>query len=191
MKKLVFVFLIGLLSASFQGVAQEVEKPVNVKFLIDAGLEYGGDKIATITFTTGDDQKMLAGQGGSISVGADFKFSAVKFLMVRTSLGIKYSTTAAENANIYLSRMPFHLVPSVKFNNIRFGVGIAKHLNVKFHGDNLLPDVSYSSTLGPRFEIGYKGIALTYTAIKYKHDILGIYNAGSFGVSFSLTLPNK
>jgi len=192
MKKIIFLSLIGLLSASFHAVAQEGGKPLSVKFLVDAGIEYGGDELLNVIFTTGDDQSVKAGQGGFLAVGADFQFANIDFLMLRTSLGIKYNTTAAENANIYLTRLPFNLIPYIKLkNDIRIGIGITKHLNVGLKGDGFFPDVDFTSNIGPRFELGYKWAAITYTSINYKFGNNVSYAANSLGASISFTFPNK
>ncbi len=111
-----FLFLVLFLPAT-KVFAQQPEKPVTAKFLVEAGIEYGGDEILQVFFTNGEDQTMRAGQGGYIAVGGDFQFSNVKQLMLRTSIGIKYNTTAADNANIRLTRFPVHLTPFWKINN--------------------------------------------------------------------------
>lgn len=54
---------------------------------------------------------MRAGQGGYIAVSGQLEFAQVKNLLLRGSIGFKYNTTAAENANIRLTRMPITLMP--------------------------------------------------------------------------------
>lgn len=189
--------IISLLSllmflASTQVFSQQAEKSQNAKFLVEAGIEYGGDEILQVFFTNGEDQTMRAGQGGFIAVGGEFQFSKIKQLMVRTSIGIKYNTTAADNANIRLTRFPVHLTPFWKINNdFRLGVGITTHLSPKLKGDGFVEDVDFTSNTGARFEFGYKWIALTYTAINYKDEAGKTIAAGSIGASLSFTFPNK
>jgi len=192
MKKLLFVLGLGLILTSVKVSAQQTEKPVTAKFLIEGGIEYGGDEILQIFFTNGEDQTMRAGQGGYIAVGGELQFSSVKQLMLRASIGIKYNTTAADNANIRLTRFPVHLTPFWKINDdFRLGVGITTHLNPNLKGDGFVPDVAFTSTMGPRFEFGYKWIALTYTSISYEDESGESVSANSIGASISLTFPNK
>ncbi len=192
MKKLLFVLLLGLILTSVQVSAQQTEKPVIAKFLIEGGIEYGGDEILKVFFTNGEDQTMRAGQGGYVAFGGEFQFSKVKGLMLRTTIGIKYNTTAADNANIRLTRYPIQLTPFWKINDdFRLGVGITSHLNPKLKGDGFVPDVAYTSTIGPRFEFGYKWIALTYTAISYEDETGESFSASSIGASVSFTFPGK
>ena len=192
MKRIIFVLHLGLFLTTIQVFAQQSEQPLSAKFLIEGGIEYGGDEILQIFFTNGEDQTMRAGQGGYIAVGGELQFTSVKQLMLRASIGIKYNTTAADNANIRLTRFPVHLTPFWKINDdFRLGVGITTHLNPTLKGDGFVPDVTFTSTMGPRFEFGYKWIALTYTAISYEDESGESFSASSIGASISLTFPNK
>lgn len=192
MRKLLFVIGFGFLFISIEVAAQQIEKPVITKFLVEGGIEYGGDEILEVFFTNGEDQTMLAGQGGYIAVGGELQFAKVKQLMLRATIGIKYNTTAADNANIRLTRLPVHLTPFWRINDdFRLGVGVTTHMNAKLKGDGFVSDVNFTSSVGPRFEFGYKRIALTYTAINYEDEVGQSFSASSIGASVSFTFPNK
>lgn len=192
MKRIIFVLHLCLLLPAIQVFAQQSERPLTANFLIEGGIEYGGDEILQIFFTNGEDQTMRAGQGGCIAVGGELQFSSVKQLMLRATIGLKYNTTAADNANIRLTRFPVQLTPFWKINDdFRLGVGVTTHLNPSLKGDGFFPDVAFNSTIGPRFEFGYKWIALTYTAISYEDESGESFSASSIGASVSLTFPNK
>ncbi len=192
MKKLALVFVASLFLTSLSVLAQQSEKPLMAKFLAEGGIEYGGDELLTVFFTNGGDQTMLAGQGGYLALGGDFQFKKIKSLMLRATIGFKYNTTAASNANIRLTRLPINIIPYWKINkDFRIGIGITTHQIVKLNGDGFIADVDFTSSLGPRFELGYKWVALTYTAIKYKADTNESFSASSLGVSLSFTFPTK
>jgi hypothetical protein len=192
MNKLIFTLQLGFLLISFNAFSQQSTSPIIAKFVIEGGIEYGGDEILKVTFTNGEDQTMRAGQGGYIAVGGQFEFSEVEKLMIRTTIGFKYNTTAADDANIRLTRIPLTLIPYWKINeDFRFGVGITSHQSVKFKGDGFAPDVDFKSSLGPRVEFGYKWIALTYTAVNYKTPAEESFSASSVGLSVSFAFPNK
>ena len=192
MKKLIFFILLSLMFISKSAFSQQSDKPLTAKFLIEGGIEYGGDEILKVFFTNGGDQTMKAGQGGYLAIGGQIGFSKVKNLLLRTSIGIKYNTTAADNANIRLTRMPFVVIPywTIK-NDFRLGIGLTSHLNAKLKGDGFISDVDFTSSIGPRFEFGYKWIALTYTALTYKAKTNEEFSASSLGLSVSFTIPNK
>lgn len=192
MKKITSIIILVLSLTTIQAFAQQSDQNLTAKFLLEGGIEYGGDEILQVFFTNGEDQTMRAGQGGYISVGGQLQFSNVKQLMLRASIGIKYNTTAANNANIRLTRLPLNLTPFWKINaDFRLGVGVTTHLNPILYGDDYFPDVTFTSKVGPRIEFGYKLIALTYTAISYEHESGESVSAGSIGASISFTLPNK
>ncbi len=106
MKRIMFLVSLGLFFTTTQLFAQEADKPVTAKFLIEVRVEYGGDEILQVFFTNGEDQTMRAGQGGFIALGGELQFANVRQLMLGASLGFKFNTTAADNANIRLTRLP-------------------------------------------------------------------------------------
>lgn len=172
--------------------SQESNKASAAKFLIEGGIEFDGDEILKVFFTNGEDQTMRAGQGGYLSLGGQFQIAKVKPLMLRAAIGLKYNTTAAENANIRFTRVPITLIPFWNINeDIRLGIGISSHQNVKLKGDGFVPDVDFRSNIGTRVEFGYKWIALAYTAINYTDELNKSVSANSVGMSVSFTFPNK
>lgn len=172
--------------------SQEIKNPLIAKFLIEGGGEFGGDEILTVFFTDGGDQKMRAGQGGFLGLGGQFEFQETKNFMLRASIGIKYTTTAADNANIRLTRFPINLMPYwIIKEDFRLGVGITSHQNVRFKGDGFVEDINFKGTLGTRFEVGYKWVAVTYTILDYKSEMVEKISANSVGLSLSHVFPNK
>lgn len=189
MKKIIFLKHLVFLFGTNLPFSQQIDKPIIANFLLEGGVEYGGDEILKVFFTNGNDQTMKAGQGGIIAIGGQFEFAKVRNLMLRTTLGIKYNTTAADNANIRFTRLPITVIPYLKIkNDYRLGIGITTHQRVKFKGDGFFPDETFKSTTGARFEFGYKWVALTYTSINYKLNNETI-SAGSLGVSATYILP--
>ena len=185
-----FFTLILLVGFSFSAFSQEEVSSVEAHFLIEGGIEFGGDDILEVFFTNGESQTITAGQGGYISVGGQLDFSSIDFLMLRGSVGIKYVTTAADNANIRLTRIPINLTAFWKItDDIRLGVGGISYQGIKLNGDGFLPDTQYTSPLGAKIEFGYKWAALTYTMASYEDPDNQIFSANSIGFSFSFLLP--
>lgn len=192
MNRIIFALLFSLILVSTNVFSQEAEKPVIAKFLIEGGVEFGGDEILKVFFTNGGDQSVRAGQGGFLAAGGQLEFMKVKNLLVRASIGIKYNTTAAENANIRLTRVPINLIPYWKIkNDFRVGIGVTTHQNVRFRGDGFVSDIDFTSSMGPRIELGYKWIALTYTGLTYTAETKEELSASSIGLSISFVFPNK
>ncbi|MCC5938499.1 MAG: hypothetical protein JJU34_14565 [Lunatimonas sp.] len=170
--------------------SQQAEKPVSVKLLIEGGFEFGGDEILQVFFTNGGDQTLRAGQGINLGIGGEMQFANFRHLIIRSAIGLKWTPTAADDANVMFLRFPVHLTPFWKINeDFRFGVGITTHLNPKLRGDGFFPDVAYTSSTNPRFEFGYKWFALTYTPMTYQNRQGESFSGNSIGISFSGTLP--
>lgn len=192
MRTLSIYLTLSLLLFTLLANAQTTESPVIAKVLLEGGIEFGGDEILEVIFTNGGEQTIQAGQGGFIAVGGQFQFPKVKPLMIRTSIGIKYVTTAADNANIRLTRWPIYVSGYwLVTDDIRVGVGAITQQAVRFKGDGFVPDLDLSSNIGPRFELGYKWIALTYSALNYLTEADESVNASSIGIALSFALPTN
>jgi hypothetical protein len=166
--KTFYLLVFSLLTASLSAQSNN-----NKTFypLIEGSLHYGGDELATITFTNGDDQSMRAGQGGALAVGFEFRNKKDQHLRIRSTIGIKYNTTAADNANIRFTRFPLTVMSMYQLDSgFRVGGGVSYHLAAQFKGDDVLPDFTLNSGLGRRIEIGYKWVALVADFMNYTLD---------------------
>jgi hypothetical protein len=157
-------------------------------FTFEADLEYGGDDLATVNFTDGSSQHVKAGQGVTLALGGHYRASEASPYSVRATVGYKFVTTAAENADIGVERTVFevvgnHLWPS----GFWLGGGLTHHSGVRFKGDGFGPDVDFDDATGLTAEFGWKWIALSYTKIDYKDEFGGKWDGSSLG----LTLTSK
>jgi len=160
-----------------------------IRALIDFTAEFGGDPVATVYFTNGEDQSVKAGQGLSLGLGGELTIPAVKKLKVRGWVSYKYQTTMADNADITLTSVPINLTANwMMTNGIRFGAGLALHNAVKFGAGGLGDDIKFNNASGPLFEVGWKWIGLRYTLMEYV-DGADIYDANAIGVSLSFAFP--
>ncbi|WP_020568498.1 hypothetical protein [Neolewinella persica] len=191
MKSIAFFLLtVCLFFTGFQLQAQETGSNKPVRLVVAGALELGGDEIAEVFFIDGGSQMVRAGQGGSLFVGAQFQLPSVDKFFVRTAVGYKYVTTAADNINIRLTRIPFHFTGHFRItDDVHVGGGIALHRNIKFKVDDSDEGLITPTASGPRFEAGWKGLALTYTLMNYQGNSGETYNAGSLGLSFTALLP--
>jgi hypothetical protein len=157
-------------------------------FALDLGFEFGGDDFLEVLFTNGETQKLRAGQGGTLAIGGILRPSATSPLSVRGTVGFKFVTTAADNANIRFTRIPVELVGSYHLpNGVRLGAGVVHHANNRFNGDGFVADASFKPATGVTAEVGYKAVALTYTALSYAVDGGTSFNGGSIGVQLLWT----
>lgn len=154
-------------------------------FIVDLGFEFGGDDFLEVFFTSGDSQKIKAGQGGTVAVGGILRPNADSPLSLRGTVGFKFVTTAADNASIRFTRVPIELVGGYDFpNGVRAGAGLVFHASNQFNGDGFVPDATFDPSTGFTVELGYKAVALTYTALDYSMDGGQSFDGGSIGVAF-------
>lgn len=181
--KLITLFIISICFTN-NSLAQQP-----VKLLLVGGVEFGGDEVVRVEFVDGGDQTIDAGQGGFIDVGFLFQPPTIDFFHIRGTVGYKYVTTAANNANITLTRFPIALSGNFMVtDDIRLGLGYVAHTNIKFNADGLGEDFSFDDANGLRFEVAYKWFGLSFTAMDYTDDLDIDYNANSIGFNISGTL---
>jgi hypothetical protein len=184
-----FVF-IAFLSFSLTGIVMSQVAAQKLTFSIGGGIEFGGDKIAEVYFTNGADQSVNAGQGGSLFASLDYAVS--KSFRIRTLAGYKYVTTAANNANIRLTRFPIQISGIVNLDKAWWlSAGFATQQGISFKGDGFLDDLSLTTKGGATFGLGYKLFYLSYTGMKYKDNLQYEYNASSIGLGFLIPLKKR
>lgn len=160
------------------------QKPTwKLGFAAEGGIEFGGEKVATVSFTDGSEQSVKTGDGLTLSGGAHLRINPS--WDVRTTVGYKYVTTKADNADIHLDRIVFKGVADYFFNNSKWylGGGIVNHTSVKFDADGLGPNVDFGNATGAVIEGGWSFVAVTYTLMSYKDEAGNKYGADSIGIS--------
>ena len=184
--KIVFWALLSSLSNFSLATAQEIKNPIKLRMLLNGALELGGDPVATVAFTNGDSQKVNAGQGISVGVGGELSMFKKEQFRLRGTVGIKYVTTAAENAHIRLTRIPMILTANWMYQeDWRIGAGIVSHQAIRFNAGGLGNNFDLSSLAGLVVEVAYKGIGLSYTKLTYEDEFGIFYGANAIGLTFS------
>jgi hypothetical protein len=188
MKKVILFFaLASVLGSAFMNTLNAQSSSQKLSLSLGGGIEFGGDKIAEVYFTNGADQSVNAGQGGSIY--AALEYALHKSFRIRTLAGFKYVTTAAENANIRLTRFPLQISGIVNLNKDWYlSAGLATQQGIRFKGDGFLDDLNLKTKGGAVFGLGYNSFFLTYTGMKYKDNRQNEYDASSIGLGFLIPL---
>lgn len=151
-------------------------------FVLEGGVEFGGDQIIELTFTDGSTQKLTTGQGGTIAAGLQYRFPAQPRLSVAGTVGYKFVTNASENADIGISRIPVEVVARWMLDERWWaGAGLTRHASVRVAGDGFFPDADLDASTGLTFEIGYKWIYATYTAMTYTDPSGQDFDASAIG----------
>ncbi len=148
-------------------------------------LEYGGDTVAELLFTDGSTQELKAGQGGTLSFGRQLRTRDGRYAF-RGTFGYKFATTAAENADIKMTRFVLE-GHAVRFltPDIHIGLGPVAHFGTTLDGDGFMPDVAFDPSVGARFTAGWRWVYAGYTVMTYRTGSGASANASALGAGFS------
>ncbi len=188
--KIMKKILLLLLMNSFAAFSQN--QNIKARFLINGALEFGGDDLAYVVYDDGHTQNINAGQGGTIAIGGELDFLKTKGLFLRGTLGYKYLTSSASNAHIRLTRIPIEI--SLNYNVVKkmwLGVGLVTHSGIKLNFDGLAENERFNSNLGTILKLGYGGLGISFTVMKYEGRYNDDYNANSFGLFFVIPIKSK
>ncbi len=185
MKSLLFAALCAALSTGSAGAwAQDASGRGG--FLVRGDLEFGGDDLVTVDFDEGDSQTIKAGQGVSAGVGGWFRPLVDNPLEIHALVGLKYVTTAADNADVNVSRVVLKLDGVYRFSNDWFAsIGLTHHSSPELDGDGFFEDISFDDATGVTLGVGWKWIGLNYTNIEYSSEFYEDVDASSIGLSFT------
>lgn len=192
----VLLALAALPLAAAAAAAQETPAPPRsgpfLGLVVEAAGEVGGDDVATVFFEDGSTQSVASGQGVTIAVGGQVRPTYNSPLGLRGTVGLKYVTTKATNADITLTRVPLELVATYNLTpDVWIGGGAVRHAAVRFRSDGVGDNVDFDDANGATVELGWRWVALTYTAIRYR-DTDGLeYDASSAGLSFVHTFGRR
>ena len=188
--KLPIYLLICFSISSSYIYAQSENTSRSFRALIDFTAEFGGDPVAEVLFTSGDDQDVRAGQGLSVGVGGEYTVPSVKQLKFRAWISYKYLTTQADNADITLTRVPINFTANWMFtDDIRLGAGLAMQTGIKFKAGGLGDDIDFDNASGPMVELAWRWIGLRYTLMDYEDGAGETYNANALGVTLNFAFP--
>lgn len=130
------------------------------------GLAYGGDKLATITFTDESDEDLLAGAGYTMAIGVVKNFEDSP-LAIQGTVGYFVDETSARNSRARFSRYPIEVLAVYRDGNHRFGGGLTHHLSPTLNMDNLGEKFDFDSATGFVMEYGYRYFSVRYTRLSY------------------------
>lgn len=163
-----------------------------VRFLIEGAVEMGGDRVVELTFTDGSTQTLTAGQGGTIGAGVVWRPTRMPRASLLATAGFKFVANASENADIGITRLPLRLVGRYALTPTwSLGAGVVRHAAVKINGDGFFADGTLTSNVGPTLELGWKAVALSYTALTYTAESGQTFDAGSIGLVFRAETRRK
>lgn len=179
------------LAAVFNAQAADAASPF--KFVVGAGLTFGGDTLATAQFSDGSSEDIKAGGLFHLYGGVEYRLGDKVSLQANVGYHVDDSS-AASNGGLRFSRVPVELLGYYHLNDkfrIGGGVQVANGPEVKGSGVISNINVEFENSTGPVVEGEYMfspkvGMKLRYVSHTFKVKNTNIEADGNHvGVMFN------
>jgi hypothetical protein len=157
MKKPLAHLCIGtaLALASLGAHAYDTSRPL--RFVLGTGVTFGGEKLATVTYTNGDEQDIRS--GGLVAYYAGLDVRATELMSFQATIGYHVDTSAgASNGSVRFTRVPVEVLGYFHVDDhIRLGGGVRLVGSPELKGRGVASNVQqkYDNTTGVILEGEY------------------------------------
>ncbi|MSQ58346.1 MAG: hypothetical protein EXR36_01485 [Betaproteobacteria bacterium] len=129
---------------------------VDLRPVLKAGAEFGGDKLFTLVFTDGSTKNVKAHDGFSLGGGASF-LNESKSFEIETTLSYKFHFTNASNGDVTWSRIPLDVMGFYRFSRVRLGGRLICHLSPRAKGSGVASnlDIQFDNAAGLVLQADY------------------------------------
>ena len=141
--------------------------PGTTHFTVDAGVLFGGDKLAERDYVLGGNDSVYAGKGLFADLGVLHDLAGTDWALKGT-VGIHDGFSSGFGSDISFKRYPFDLVALYNQGHQHFGGGLTYHANPKLNGNGHVPDLTFKDAVGAVLEYQYRIFGFRYTAIRYR-----------------------
>jgi hypothetical protein len=185
------VRVLALLAAS---LCVGLTHAADLRPLLKAGFDLGGDTLVTAVFTNGDSETVKANEGFYIGGGAAI-IDAARNMEYHFSLAYKVAFVDASNGDIEWTRFALEALAFYRFPRVRVGGGLAYHISprVDVSGVPGGMDVRFKDALGAVLQADWRitekiAAGLRYTILEYdaKGAFSGSAKSNGFGLTFSM-----
>lgn len=164
--------LAGLATGASPSLAAAPSSERPVRFVLSGGLTAGGDTIAKVEYTNGDNAKIKG--GGLVQVGAGVQIHPVgKPFSVLATVNYHVDNATARNGDARFERVPIELLGFYHFNDYwRVGGGWRHVVNPKFKADfDFQPSVTvnYKDTNSLVLQVGF-GTERFWGGLRYVNE---------------------
>ena len=149
---------------------------VDVRPIIKAGFDFGGDTVVSVGVTGGgsSSRSIKANDGIFVGGGASILMDS-KVLEVELSASYKFFTIHAQNGDIDWNVLPLDALVFYRLPNVRLGGGLTYHLGPTLKGSGAANglDAKYDDALGFVLQVDYVlknrfNFGARYTNVNYK-----------------------
>jgi hypothetical protein len=181
---------LALVAASAALEAQALE----VRPLLKAGYDAGGETLVSVTFTNGDRENIKANEGFYVGGGATI-LDTDRSMEYQLTLAYKFEMVNASNGDIEWTRIPLEALAFYRVQHARVGGGLAYHMNPRVEGSGVVGglDVKFKNALGFIFQADWLitpkiALGARYTWLEYdaKSPASGSAKSNGVGLAFSI-----
>ena len=135
--------------------------------VLEMGVAFGGDRLATRHYAIGGHSTVYAGKGLFLALGLldNFDGSAWSF---KGMVGQQTGFSTGFSTSINFTRYPVDLMFMRTQGRQHLGFGLTYQANPKFNPNNGAPDVAFHDAIGPTLEYQYRFMGLRYTYARYR-----------------------
>ena len=182
--------VIGLLAAT----AALGASAADVRPLLKAGFDFGGDTMVTVVFTDGETQNIKANEGLYLGGGMAI-INDAKDWEYHLTLAYKFALIDAKNGDVEWTRLPLEALVFYRFPHVRLGGGLTYHLSPHLEGSGVVGglDIKFKNALGVVLQADWRvtstiAVGGRYTMLEYdaKGAFTGTVKANGIGVTFSM-----
>jgi len=167
----------------------------DIRPLVKAGIDVGGETMATAVFVSGETDKIRANEGAYLGGGLALVDDA-RNLEFHLTIAYKLARVSADNGDLEFSRIPLEGLVFYRLPKVRLGGGLTYHLNPELEGGGIASavDVKFKNAPGFVLQADYRiwrGLAagVRYTFLEYdaKGDATGSARSNGVGLTVSYT----
>lgn len=165
-----------------------------VRPMLKAAADFGGDTLINVTFTDGSTQSIRANEllslGGGVSIVND-----AGDIETELTLSYKFRTVTASNGDVTFSRWPLDALVFYRLPDLRLGGGLTFHLGPELSGSGFAGglNLNFDDALGLLLQADYRvtpkiNLGVRYTSLDYKLRVNGAsatVRSNGVGIVFS------
>ncbi|XYJ08242.1 hypothetical protein ACSUZJ_12545 [Telluria sp. B2] len=142
-----------------------------LRFVLGAGLTFGGDKIATAYYEDGDEIDLRAGDMVAVQAGIDYRVSPE--FSLKATVGYHVDDASARNGDMRFQRVPFELLGYYHVTEkVRVGGGLRYVTGAEFRssGAGDIGDYKFKNTTSAVAELEYMATPSIGVTLRYVND---------------------
>lgn len=136
-------------------------------WVMDAGINGGGDTLATINWSDDTTSGIYAGNGLFGDFGMQRNFADTDWSL-KATLGFDYNFVSGSNGRITFNRYPLDLLAIYSSGDSHIGFGVTEHFEPRLKLDGFGPNEDFNNATGVMVQYQYWLFGIRATSIRYE-----------------------